>query len=197
MFDKQFGLAAANFTKVELTTNGQKPTTNSDWATETSLDVEWAHAIAPGANILLVEATNSSLSSLLAAVNYARNQAGVSVVSMSWGASEFSGETSYDSYFTTPAGHAPVAFVASSGDNGAGAIWPAVSSNVLGVGGTTLHVSSSGAYGSETAWSGSGGGYSTQESEPSYQRSRADERTSQHARRFLRRRSEHRIHRLR
>ncbi len=90
---------------------------------------------------------------------------------MSWGVSEFAGETNYDSYFTTPAGHAPVAFVASSGDSGAqsGPLWPAVSANVLSVGGTTLNVSDNGQYDSETTWSDSGGGVSTQEAEPPYQ----------------------------
>ena len=60
-------------------------------------------------------------------------QPGVVAVSMSWGGSEFSGETStsYQLHFTTPAGHTGVTFVASSGDSGAGAIWPAVSPNVL------------------------------------------------------------------
>ena len=53
---------------------------------------------------------------MLQAVNYARWQPGVSVVSMSWGSSEFAGEVNYDSDFTTPPDHAPVAFVASSGD---------------------------------------------------------------------------------
>ena len=42
--------------------------TNSGWAIETSLDVEWAHAMAPNANILLVEANSASLANLLAAV---------------------------------------------------------------------------------------------------------------------------------
>ena len=80
--------------------------------------MEWAHAIAPGASILLVEANSDSGSDLLTAVNYARNQPGVSVVSMSWGGREFTGESTYDSYFTTPAGHTGVTFVAASGDTG-------------------------------------------------------------------------------
>ncbi len=134
--------------------------------------MEWAHAIAPGARILLVEANSANLSDLLTAVNYARNQPGVSVVSMSWGAGEFSGENSYDSYFTTPAGHAGVTFVASSGDSGsAGAPeWPSIASNVLAVGGTQLATDASGNYVSETAWSGSGGGISAYESQPSFQK---------------------------
>jgi hypothetical protein len=89
---------------------------------------------------------------------------------MSWGAGEFNGETSLDSYFTTPAGHTGVTFVGSSGDAGAPSLWPALSSNVLAVGGTTLSITTAGGYVSESAWAGSGGGYSVYESEPSYQR---------------------------
>ena len=167
-FDQQFGLADPKLS-VENETGGTKlPGNNSGWDMEISLDVEWAHAIAPGANILLVEASSSSLNDLLSAVNTARNTAGVSVVSMSWGTSDFSGEATYNSYFTTPPGHTPVTFVASSGDSGAGASWPAIADNVLAVGGTTLKLTASGGYSSESAWSGSGGGYSTNETESSY-----------------------------
>jgi subtilase family serine protease len=84
---------------------------------------------------------------------------------MSWGGSEFSTETYYDSYFATPG----IVFFASSGDNGAGVIWPSSSPNVVGVGGTTLNLDSSGAVTSETAWSGSGGGVSAYEAKPTYQ----------------------------
>jgi hypothetical protein len=83
---------------------------------------------------------------------------------MSWGASEFSSESVYDSYFTSNYG---ATFFASSGDNGAGVIWPSVSPNVVAVGGTTLTFS--GGLVSETAWSGSGGGLSKYEAEPSHQ----------------------------
>jgi subtilase family serine protease len=167
-FDSEFGVASAGLKVVNQTGGSALPASNAAWDTEISLDVEWAHAIAPGANILLVETSSDSLSSLLAGVNYARDAAGVSVVSMSWGGSEFSGETSYDSDFTTPAGHQGVTFVASSGDS-PGTEWPAISPNVLSVGGTTLELTSTGAYGSETAWSDGGGGDSSQEKEPSYQ----------------------------
>lgn len=139
---------------------------NSGWELEASLDVEWAHAIAPGAKILLVEARSSSGTDLLNAINYARSQAGVVAVSMSWGGSEFSTEALYDSDFTSTNG---VVFFAAAGDSGTGVEWPAVSPNVIGVGGTTLHLSSTNALQSETAWSGSGGGVSTFETEPSYQ----------------------------
>ena len=147
------------------------PAPDANWALEISLDVEWAHAIAPKANILLVEATSNSVADLFAAAGFAANQSGVVVVSMSFGSNEFSGESSFDNTFTTPAGHAGVTFVASSGDNGAPVSYPSVSPNVLSVGGTTLHLDSSGNLTSagETGWSGSGGGISTQESQPSYQ----------------------------
>jgi subtilase family serine protease len=87
---------------------------------------------------------------------------------MSWGGSEFSGELSYDSHFTSANGSA-IGFFASSGDNGTGVGWPAVSSNIVGVGGTTLNLNADGTIASETAWSGSGGGISAYNTEPSYQ----------------------------
>ncbi len=171
-FDSTYGIAAPpSFTKVNETGGTALPAASASWGLEISLDVEWAHAIAPGAKILLVEASSSSLTDLLAAVNYARGVSGVSVVSMSWGAGEWSGESAYDSYFTTPAGHTGVTFVASSGDSGsAGAPeWPSVSPNVLAVGGTQLSVDASGDYLGETGWSGSGGGISAYENHPAYQ----------------------------
>ncbi len=122
VFDQAFGLAAPpSFVKAPLANaSGTVPKSNPVWAGEISLDVEWAHAIAPKAKILLVEAATSSWTDLINAVDYARKQSGVSVVSMSWGGPEFPGETAYDATFTTPVGHPGVAFVASSGDGGAG-----------------------------------------------------------------------------
>ena len=143
-----------------------------DWEAEEAMDVEWAHAIAPGANIILVEANSGSTSDLMAAVNTARNIPGVSVVSMSWGGNEltFNYFTNYNSYFTTPAGHIGITFLAATGDSGSPASYPAFSPNVLAVGGTTLTLNSDGSYNSETGWDGSGGGISQIESQPSYQR---------------------------
>jgi subtilase family serine protease len=121
---------------------------------------------------VVVEARSAGLNDLLAAVNVARYLPGVSVVSMSWGMGEFAGQTSLDSYFTTPANHNGVTFIAASGDDGpfSGAEWPSSSANVLGVGGTSLIVGAGGGYVGEAAWSGSGGGVSQYVSEPSYQR---------------------------
>jgi hypothetical protein len=173
VFDQQFGLSAPPSFKVVSQTGSTSalPATDAGWATEISLDVEWAHAMAPGANILLVEANSSSLTDLLAAVHYAGSAQGVSVVSMSWGGSEFSGENSYNSDFVTPTGHRGVTFVAASGDQGSfsGPEWPASSAYVLSVGGTTLNLSSSNTISSETGWSGSTGGASLVEGRPGYQ----------------------------
>ena len=169
-FDLQFGLPDPIFTKVNQTGGTSLPKADAGWAGEIALDVEWAHAVAPGAKILLVEARSSSLSDLMAAVDYARHASGVVALSMSWGGSEFASETNYDSYFTTPAGHTGVTFFVSSGDNGAPAEYPASSPNVVSVGGTTLNASGNGNYLSESGWTGSGGGPSKYESQPSYQK---------------------------
>jgi len=168
-FDQQFGLADPTFTKVNQTGGTTMPAASTGWAGEISLDVEWAHAIAPGAKILLVEANSASYTDLMTAVDYAAKQPGVVAVSMSWGGGEFSGETSLDSNFLTPTGHTGVVFVASSGDSGAPTSYPAASPYVLSVGGTTLHLGTGNTYSSESAWSDSGGGISAYESKPSYQ----------------------------
>jgi hypothetical protein len=92
---------------------------------------------------------------------------------MSWGFNEFPKEASYNSYFTTPAGHTGITFIAASGDSGAqGSVeWPSAAPSVLAVGGTTLFLGLSGNYQSELAWVDSGGGHSLYEPVPSYQRS--------------------------
>jgi subtilase family serine protease len=167
-FSKQFNLPACTsgsgcFEKHKMSA---KVLSNSSWALETTLDVEWAHAIAPNAKILLVEATTPSGANLLKAVDYAAGRKDVVSVSMSWGGAEFPEETSLDSHFKSISG---AIFFASSGDNGTGASWPASSPNVIGVGGTHLSLNTSGTVSSETAWSGSGGGISAYEKEPTFQ----------------------------
>lgn len=139
---------------------------NSGWAMETSLDIEWAHAIAPQAKILLIEATTPSGANLLKAVDYAAKRSDVVSASMSWGGQEFPEELSLDSHFISKSG---TLFFAASGDNGTGASWPASSPNVISVGGTTLALTNKGNFSKETAWSGSGGGVSAYETAPTYQ----------------------------
>jgi len=147
---------------------GRQPRVNAGWVLEESLDIEWAHAEAPAAKIVLVEAATNSNSNLFGAVVSANNL-GANVVSMSWGGGESSGEASTDSDFT----HAGTFYTASSGDSGHGVIYPSASPNVIAVGGTTLNGCGGTAcrFTSETAWSGSGGGASGVEALPGYQSS--------------------------
>jgi subtilase family serine protease len=160
-FSSQYNLPACTtangcFKKVDQTGGSSYPRKDAGWALEISLDVQWAHAIAPGAQILLVEASSNSFTNLLAAEDYATTHAGY--VSNSWGGSEFSGESSYDSHFAQPG----VSFFVSSGDSGLPAQYPSASPNVISVGGTTLNFSGPN-FVSETGWSGSGGGCSVYE----------------------------------
>ena len=87
-FAGKFGLpalTASNFQVANLYGGPNPSPPGDDWTVETSLDVEWAHAMAPGANILLVEAASDGLGDLMTAAAYAANMPGVSAVSMSWG----------------------------------------------------------------------------------------------------------------
>ncbi len=167
VFSGQYGLPACTtangcFAKVNQTGGTSYPRKNAGWALEISLDVQWAHAIAPGASILLVEATTNSFADLLAAEDYAKGHA--QYVSNSWGAGEFSGENSYDSHFS----QSGVSFFVSSGDAGLPAEYPSSSPNVISVGGTTLHFSGS-TFTGETGWSSGGGGCSAYETATSVQ----------------------------
>ena len=139
---------------------------DAGWNMETSLDVEWAHAIAPNAKILLVEASTPSGINLVKAVDYAANRKDATAITMSWGGGEFPEEVSLDSHFESVSG-AP--FFASSGDNGTGASWPASSPKVIGVGGTHVELAKNGTV-QETAWAGSGGGVSAYEKQPAFQK---------------------------
>jgi hypothetical protein len=167
VFSAKFGLPTTTITRVNQNGGTAYPSTDTSggWEEETALDVEWVHAIAPAANILLVEANSAYDSDLLTAVRYAAAHS--NVVSLSWGGSEFASETSstYENNFV----HSGTVFTVSSGDNGAPISWPASSPNVVSIGGTTLRLASNGTISSETGWSGSGGGPSAYEAKPTYQ----------------------------
>ncbi|MFN0052915.1 MAG: Calx-beta domain-containing protein [Planctomycetales bacterium] len=169
-FNQQFGLPDIVFTQVDQTGGTNFPATNGGWAGEIALDVQWVHAMAPRANILLVEANDATDTNMMIAVNYARNQPGVSVVSMSFGRGESFRDRSFDSRFTTPAGHVGITFVASSGDDGSPVNWPSSSANVVAIGGTALSADASGNWTGEVGWSGSGGGISAFVNQPNYQK---------------------------
>jgi uncharacterized protein (DUF2141 family) len=171
-FDQQFGIAdPPSFTKIDQLGGSNYPGTSFDWSLETALDVEWIHAMAPGAKLVLVEANSSYNGDMWTACETARRYPGVSVVSMSWGTPENSDSHSFDSVFTTLSNHEGQTFLAATGDSGAPGTDPATSARVIGVGGTDLSLGANDTWQSETGWSEGGGGIAQFEAKPAYQAS--------------------------
>ena len=170
-FDQLYDLPTINLTVVNqqgVSSPLPAPDPTGDSEFEEALDVEWTHAIAPGARIVLVECNSNADSDLFAAASTAAALSGVSVVLMSLSGNEFSSETSFDNLFTSPSGHQGVTFVTSAGQDGT-LTYPAGSPNVLAVGGTSLFLNAGNSYDGETAWTSTNGGPSQYEAEPSYQ----------------------------
>ncbi|MDD5261813.1 MAG: hypothetical protein PHD76_08180 [Methylacidiphilales bacterium] len=174
VFSRQFSLPLESSTNANAATNtvfqvvyatGKLPATDAGWSQESALDIEWSHAMAPNAKIVLVEARSASIADLNQAIQIAGKLPGVRQVSMSWGGSEYSWETANDLLFTTPG----VDYFAASGDTGGKTIYPGTSPNVLSAGGTSIHRNSAGVFTSETGWSYSGGGKSPYETRPYFQ----------------------------
>ncbi len=152
------------------------------WASESALDIEMAHAMAPGATIYLVEANSPAFGDLFQAVQVASslvacgqtttcpsNSKGAGEVSMSWGGGEASVETQFDALFNVK----NVVFFASAGDTW-GVEYPSASPNVVAVGGTTISRSLGNStflnFQAELAWEDGGGGVSQFEPKPSWQK---------------------------
>lgn len=171
-FSKQFGLPVPNLKVVfcnAATCEGVKtaPRANKGWSLEIALDVQWAHAMAPSAQIILVEANSNSNADLQRAVEEAAKLvalAGGGEVSNSYGGGESKSEKKSESQWT----HAGVVFFASTGDD-PGTEYPSTSPNVVAVGGTTINRSAAGAFLSESAWADTGGGLSSVFPRPSFQ----------------------------
>jgi hypothetical protein len=146
--------------------NGSQPGTDSTggWPSEAALDIEWAHAMAPGAKIVLVEAADANSTSMFSAVDLAATLAGVRQVSMSWGFSEYSGETSNDVHFN----RSGPCFFASTGDSQY-VEYPSCSPYVVAAGGTSVATGSNGDWIGESAWIDGGGGNSLYEPKPVWQ----------------------------
>lgn len=189
-FDSLFGLNAPAFETVAP--DGQVPYDPNDanqagWSGETTLDVEWAHAVAPDAKIVLVVAKTNQDADILSATKYAVDHSLGDVFSQSFG----EGETCVDSRLLRDehavfqaAAAKKITLLASSGDQGAAqpacdgsnsfflsASSPASDPLVTGVGGTHLNADkTTGAWVDERAWQGlSGGGFSTLYRRPGYQ----------------------------
>jgi kumamolisin len=170
VFSQQYGLPAPtdkNFQVVYQT--GTKPQTDPSggWEFEESLDIEYAHALAPNAKIVLVEANSTSDADLFAAVQVGAKiaeKAGGGEVSNSYGGGEFSSEEKYESAFTGTG----VVFFASTGDR-PGVEVPSVLSNVVAVGGTVITRDNDNNFTGQNVWSSTGGGHSLYVPIPSYQ----------------------------
>jgi subtilase family serine protease len=169
VYRSQFGIPACTsangcFRKVNQTGGTHYPRNNGGWAQEISLDLDMVSAVCPNCHIILVEASSNSFTNLLAAVDEAV-ALGANEISNSYGGSEFSSETGYDSHFN----HPTIAITASSGDGGFGVEYPAASQYVTAAGGTTLNRASNSRGWSETTWSGAGSGCSAYEPQPIWQ----------------------------
>lgn len=187
-FSSYFGLKAPTTTTFKIvkvtTANGYTGANcatipvNSGWTLESAMDVQWAHAMAPSATIILVEACDNSYAQLMLAEQVAvRQLTGTDIdkgknysggqVSNSWGGGEWSTEsTDWDWVFRNNAtwvSGRPVSFFFSAGDSGLGAQYPAASPWVVAAGGTTINRDASGNFLSESCWAGSGGGISAYE----------------------------------
>jgi kumamolisin len=125
--------------------------------------------MSPSAKIYLVEAASNGITDLLKAVDTATNlvsSAGGGIVSMSWGASEFSGQSSYDSHFQKSG----VTYIASAGD-APGVSWPGTSQYVVAAGGTSVSRNpTTGNFAGEGTWQQAGGGISAYTPRPAYQK---------------------------
>ena len=150
------------FKKVDQNGGTSYPRPNTGWAQESALDLDMASAACPNCKIVLVEAKTNSFANLGAAVNYAKNNiVGVRAISNSYGGSDSSSTTSYDSTYSAT----NIAITASTGDNGYGAQYPAAAPGVVAVGGTSLTVAPY----AESAWSGAGSGCGLYHKKPSWQ----------------------------
>lgn len=182
-FDNRTGLPPIDL-KVMYPT-GPVGAYNKSWAIETSTDVEWAHAMAPGAKIVLMVSQNANTTSLEDAVSYAVSNHVGNIISLSWGISESQlghSEIATLAGVYLEAANEGITVLAATGDNGAydgsnslTVNFPSSDPFVTAVGGTSLF-SSSGSY-TERAWGGvlngksygSGGGYSSFFSKPYWQ----------------------------
>ncbi len=183
------GLPTPTVTDVSVDGGTNSPTNPNSADAEVCLDIEVAGAVAPGANIVVYFATNSSQGfqdALSQAIHDSSNNP--SVISISWGAPESSWTGQFLQTFDQVAQEAAalgVTITVAAGDNGSsdGATdgsdnvdFPASSPNVLGCGGTTLE-SSGTTITSESVWNdgasggATGGGFSTTFAQPAYQSS--------------------------
>jgi kumamolisin len=158
---------------------GTAPQPSASDRLETTLDVEWATAMAPGARVLVYAGNDASASTFLAVYDRIVSDNRAAVLSTSWGRCELDYPDVYLSQMHAVLSRAAVqgiTVIAATGDQGARACsgqsgpsvsFPASHPYVLAIGGTSLR--SDGGAVQETAWSGSGGGLSARYAAPDWQ----------------------------
>jgi len=174
-FDTQFGIGGNTTLQFLCYPGPSCPANNgTGWDLEEALDVEYAHALAPNAQIIVVSFTNDPLGdgAEQGAAQYIATNFGGGEMSNSWtydGGEGWCGggncELSYDSDFAQPG----IVYFGAAGDSGLGVAYPSISPNVVSAGGTDINRDSNGNFTNESCWSGSGGGISTIEPLPQYQ----------------------------
>ena len=161
-YRKQMGLPActtANGCLRIIDQNGgtNLPRMDVGWAQEQALDVDAVSAACPDCKIVVVQAASNSFANLGAAVNTAAAQPGVVAISNSYGGGD-ADDATYGTYYD----HPNIAVTASTGDNGSqGGSYPASSSYVTAVGGTSLFAAGNPRGWTESVWDGAGSGCST------------------------------------
>ena len=163
-YRSRFGLGTASLTQYNQNGGTTLPAGNTGWGQEEALDLDMASAACPTCPLIYVGASSASFADLSAAVRTAAAK-GAKVISNSYGGNEYSGEVTGQEAYNQPG----VAVTVSSGDSGFGAQFPASSTYVVDVGGTTLTRSSTTRGFSESAWSGGGSGCSAYLSKPTWQ----------------------------
>ena len=146
------------------------PETNSYWAGEVAMDLDVISAVCPSCHLVLAEADDTQLADMGTAVNTVVRLGATSVVDGGTSFDEPDELQFDDAYFNHPG----VTITAPSGDyaysNGTGTPYPAVSPDVIAVGGTSLTRDPDAARGwDESAWSQSGSGCSKYEPKPTFQ----------------------------
>ena len=171
VYSTQFGLPActkANGCFSQVYARGSQPQNDpGGWSEEIALDIEMAHAFAPNAKIILVEAKDNSDTELYFAEDVATKlvqQAGGGTITNSWSGGEYPQELNDDSHFKGQG----IVYFASTGDSGSAVGYPAASAFVVAAGGTRIN-RSKGNFLSEVGWSGSSGGKSVYEPIPAWQ----------------------------
>jgi subtilase family serine protease len=144
---------------------GAYPPADPGWGIEISLDLDMVSAACPRCHIVLVEGSSASVLDLGISENTAA-ALGVAAISNSYGLQEFNGMQQFEKYYRHPG----TTILVSSGDFGFGpASFPAVMSNVIAVGGTTLSTASNARGWSEIAWYAASSGCSAYIAKPSWQ----------------------------